>query len=814
MENWYIRDPRPVEEPLISVSCQDLRVAVTPLPIDPFIPGILARIRDSRAVVVTAAPGAGKTTRVPPALAVDGPLIVLQPRRVAARSLAKRIAAEQGWTIGVEVGWHVRFERQFGPKTTVLFATEGILTARLQQDPLLADFRTIILDEFHERSVHADLGIALAKQAWLARSDLRLVIMSATLDAAAVSAYLHECPTVEVPGTSHPLEIRYTPGVGLPEAVNACLRKSAGQVLCFLPGAAEIARARRELTTAMEGFEGPRAGVEIVDLLGSLDAAAQDAAIAATSRRRIILATNIAETSLTVPGVGAVVDTGLHKVARYDPDRAVDSLETERISQDAADQRAGRAGRLGPGVAIRLWHPSDRLRAHREPEIQRVDLSGTVLDILAWGGDPRAFDWFEAPLPDRVDAAFELLERLGATSTGRLTEAGRRMQRAPLNPRLSAILLAAEGAREAALACALLSERHFQSVPPGPRPTHLPTTTSDLLSAVERERDLPQHVLTTARTLESLVQGTDTPARRSIGETELRRALLAGYPDRVGRRREAGSPRVLLASGHGAVVGPESGVRDGEFLIALDVIAGRPGEGAEARIRMASTVERDWLKPTHTRVEHVFDPDAGVVRAMSREYYDALVLVERPAFADPDEVERLLVAAYLSRPLAGADEQVLRRARFAGLGVDVRQLADRAVRGVRTLRDLDLERGLAGDDRRRLDQMAPQAIGVPSGREARLEYQADGSVTAAVKLQELFGLADTPRVGPRREPVLLALLAPNGRPVQMTRDLRSFWERTYPEVRKELRGRYPKHPWPEDPWTARPTARTTRRGVK
>jgi ATP-dependent helicase HrpB len=771
-----------------------------PLPIDAFVPDILEKVRASRAVIVTAAPGAGKTTRVPPALAVDGPVIVLQPRRVAARSLAARIAVEQGWTIGGEVGWHVRFERHFGPTTTVLFATEGILTARLQQDPLLAGFRTIILDEFHERSVHADLGIALAKQAWLARTDLRLVIMSATLDATRVSAYLEHCPIIGVPGTLHPLDVRYAPGAGLPEAVDTCLRESAGHVLCFLPGAGEIARARRELATE----------VDIVELHGSLDAAAQDAAIAPASRRRVILATNIAETSLTVPGVAAVVDTGLHKVARYDPDRAVDSLETERISQDAADQRAGRAARLGPGVVMRLWHRADRLRAHREPEIQRVDLSGTLLDILAWGGDPESFDWFESPAPGRVEAAFELLGRLGATSVGRLTDNGRRMQRLPLHPRLSAILLAATGAREAAVACALLSERHYQSAPPGQRPT----TSSDLLSAVERERDLPHHVLTTARALQVLVAGGDGRAHRSIDESMFRRALLAGYPDRVGRRREAGSPRVLLSSGHGAIVGPESGVRDGEFLVALDVTAGRSGEGAEARIRMASTVERHWLTPTHTRVEHTFDKDAGVVRALSRDYYDALVLVERPAPADPEDVERLLVDAYLSKPLSDADEQLLRRVRFAGLDVDVRVLAARAARGIRTLRALDLERGLTDDERRRLDRMAPLTIGVPSGREARLEYQADGSVNAAVKLQELFGLADTPRVGPRRDPVLLALLAPNGRPVQMTRDLRSFWERTYPEVRKELRGRYPRHPWPEDPWTARPTARTTRRGVK
>jgi len=782
-------------------------VRVTALPIDPFIPEILARVRASRAVVITAAPGAGKTTRVPPALAVDGPLIVLQPRRVAARSLAARVAAEQGWTIGAEVGWHVRFDRRCSPSTAVLFATEGILTARLQQDPLLGDFRTIVLDEFHERSVHADLGIALAKQAWRARSDLRLVVMSATLDAAAVSAYLDGCPIVEVPGTLHPIDVRYAPGTSTTDALIACLRQTSGQVLCFLPGAGEIARAAQDATAAFHGARLP--SVDIVELHGSLDNTAQDAAMAPSSRRRVILATNIAETSLTVPGVAAVVDTGLHKVARYDSDRAIDSLETERISRDAADQRAGRAGRLGPGLAVRLWSQADRLRPHREPEIQRVDLAGTVLDVLAWGGDPLTFDWFETPAADRLEAAAALLERLGATGAGRLTAEGRRMQRLPLGPRLAAILLAAGGAREAALACAVLTERHYRPGSPGQRPT----TTSDLLSIVERERELPEHVVRTAHALQSLVDTGDAP-RRPMTDSLFRRAVFAGYPDRVGRRRAPGSPRVLLSSGHGAVIGPESGVRAGDFLVTVDVIAGRAGEGAEARIRMASAVERDWLRPTHTRVAHVLDADAGVVRAVSRDCYDALTLVERPAPVDPEEVARLLVDAYLSRPRTGADEQLLHRARFAGLDVEVRGLATRAAHGIRSLRELDLERGLTGDERRQIDRMAPPTIRVPSGREARLEYQADGSVSVAVKLQELFGLADTPRVGPRREPVLLSLLAPNGRPVQMTRDLRGFWERTYPEVRKELRGRYPKHPWPEDPWSAPPTARTTRRGVK
>ena len=737
---------------------------------------------------------------------MDGPIIVLQPRRVAARSLATRIAAEQGWTIGTEVGWHVRFERQFSAATRVLFATEGILTARLLQDPLLAGVRTIVLDEFHERSIHADLGLALAKQAWLARSDLRLVIMSATLDSRAVSTYLDGCPTIDVPGTIYPLDLRYAPGLSLAEAAASTANATSGQVLCFLPGAGEIAQVARELDAIRRrGSISP--GTEIVELHGSLPAEAQDAAIAATPHRRIILATNIAETSLTVSGVAAVVDSGLHKVARYDPDRAIDSLDTERISADAADQRAGRAARLGPGIAVRLWHQADRLRPHREPEIHRIELSSTLLDILAWGGDPRAFDWFEAPSPDRVATAFDLLDRLGATSSYRLTDLGRRMQRLPVSPRLSAILLAAGGARVATLACALLSERQYQAtsrVAPA-------TTTSDLLSAAERERDLPPHVLRAARQLQSLVE---TPSRDRLSESQFRRAVLAGYPDRVARRREPGSPRVLLASGHGAVVGSESGVRDGEFLVALDVTAARSSEIVEARIRMASAVDRDWLTPTHTRVEHRFDPAAGVVRAVSRDYYEAIVLVERPIAPEAAEVERLLSDAYLSRPSGAADEQLLRRARFAGLAVDLRSLVERAAQGSRSLAQIDLARGFSGEERRRLEELAPASLRVPSGREARLEYQADGSVSAGVKLQEMFGLADTPRVGPRHEPVLLSLLAPNGRPVQLTRDLRSFWQRTYPEVRKELRARYPKHPWPEDPWTATPTARTGRTGSK
>ena len=388
------------------------RVFYGSLPIDAHVPEIVDAVRRSRAVVVTAAPGAGKTTRVPPALVDDGPVLLLQPRRVAARAIARRIADERGWTLGQAVGWQVRFDRRFSPETRLLVATEGILTARLQQDPLLSDFVTVIIDEFHERSLHADLGLALVKQAWRARADLRIVVMSATLDAHRVSAFLDGCPVVDVPGRQWPLEVSYRPGVAIEEAIAETLPRTTGAVLCFLPGAPEIRRARESLGSRLRG-----AAVPILPLHGGLDADEQDPALRPGGGRRVVLATNVAETTLTVPDVTAVVDTGLHKVARYDPDRAIDSLDLERISLDSADQRAGRAGRTQAGIAVRLWDARDRLRPHREPEIARVDLASTMLDVIAWGGDPRTLEWFEAPPPGAMDAALALLTRLGATGS-------------------------------------------------------------------------------------------------------------------------------------------------------------------------------------------------------------------------------------------------------------------------------------------------------------------------------------------------------------------------------------------------------------
>ena len=729
----------------------------------------------------------------------DGPLLLLQPRRVAARAIAQRIAGERGWTIGEEIGWQIRLERRFSARTKLLVATEGVLTARLQHDPLLSEFRTIVLDEFHERSIHADLAIALAKQAWRARDDLRIVVMSATLDSTAVSAFLDDCPVVDVPGRLYPLDVSYAAGASVGDAVDELTRASTGDVLCFLPGAFEIQRAIDSLNARGLGRD-----ADILPLHGSLDAAAQDQALRRTtsSRRRVIVATNVAETSVTVPGVTAVVDSGLQKVARYDADRAIDSLEVERITADAADQRAGRAARTAPGVVRRLWDARDRLRAHREPEIHRVDLSATVLDVIAWGGDPRQLEWFERPVEDRIEAAVALLVRLGAVRDGALTDVGREMQRLPLHPRLARMLVAANGARQMAQACALLSERQMMA----PRTA---STSSDLLSALDQWASVPPHVQRIAREVEGLVASGSS--RAALSEPEFRRAILAGYPDRVAQRREAQSPRLLLSTGAGATIAPQSGVTSGEFLVALDVQASTRPNDPDARVRLASLVDREWLQPTGVDVVHRFDDTRGTVKAVAVERYGALTLTERPVEADEDKRAEILAGEWTRRGARDGDEQLVRRLRFAGVAVDLPALVLRAAAVARTLDAVDLAAALTFEERRTLDRDAPDAMGVPSGRTARLEYEHDGTVSASVKLQELFGLADTPTIGPRKEPVRLALLAPNGRPVQTTRDLRSFWNTTYAEVRKELRGRYPRHPWPEDPWSATPTARSTKR---
>ena len=720
-------------------------VVQTPLPIDAHVAEIAAHVRAHRSAVIVAPPGSGKTTRIPPVLAAIGRTILLQPRRVAARALARRIAAERGWTIGEEIGWQIRFERKFSDRTRLLVATEGILTARLQSDPLLSDFAVVILDEFHERSIHADVALALAKQAMDSRDDLAVVVMSATIAADDVSHFLGGARIFDVSARRFPIEVQYKAAVSMATAIREQLRDAEGDILCFLPGMRDIERTRAELGNV---------DALVLPLHGSLDVDAQERALAPADRRKVILATNIAETSLTVEGVTDVIDSGVHKVLRFDPETAVDHLVVERIAADSAEQRAGRAGRTRAGRAVRLWDSRDILRPHREPDVRRVDLAPPLLDIVAWGGDPRTFAWFERPPDDRIDAGLALLDALHARDDQE------KLRALPLHPRLARIVIAAHGADDAIAIAVQLSGGAAAEVRE--------------LSSIARR-----------------VLGGNY--RKTVDDATLRRAMLAGYPDRVAQRREAKSPRLLLSSGTGATLAREIDDGNGEFLVILDIT----GE----LVRNARVIEREWLSPTRREVVHEWDGNR--VRAIERSWYGAILLHEQNVAPDAAAAERILAERAKPDPL------LARRVAFAELDVDWPALIENGVAGKRTLDDVHIE--LPFSLRRRLDELAPLTIPLPSGRSATLDYRDDGSIIASAKLQELFGLAESPRIGPHRTPVTFALLSPSGRPVQITQDLRGFWNGAYQDVRKELRGRYAKHPWPEDPWTAPATHRAKRR---
>jgi ATP-dependent helicase HrpB len=767
------------------------------LPVDAVLPELREVLAEHRRAVLVAPPGAGKSTRVPPALTDAGKLILLQPRRVAARSLARRIAAEQGFRVGEEVGWQVRFERRFRADTRLLVATEGVLTARLREDPLLEDFATIVLDEFHERSLHADMALGLAREALEVNEELRLVVMSATLDAAAVAAYLGDCPVLEVPGRLHPVEVEYRPGVGVAAAARDELARGEGHVLAFLPGWREIRRAQ-------DGLGGVEAMV--LPLHGSQPPEEQERALAPSARPKVILATNVAETSLTVEGVTSVVDAGLHRVMRLDASLELDRLETERISRDSAEQRAGRAGRLQPGRAVRLWSRGDVLEPHREPEVRRVDLTATALDVLAWGGDPASFTWFEAPPEERLAHALEVLARLGALESGarpRLTDLGRRLARLPVSPRLGRLLLAAGGGEDAARVCALLGEggRLGELLEAGI------TSSSDVLVMLDRFDRAPGPLRRAAQHFARVASrvGGSAPAPGADQEEALRRAVLAAFPDRVARRREPGGPRLKLAGGHGAVLARESTVKEAEFLVALDVVARR---GDEALVRLASAVEPGWLDGVEEVVVHELTGDGRAVRARRVRRYGALEWGGQTAPADPVEAGPLLAEAMAADLDAVVPVGERARLRFAGVEPDWPALFAQACVGCTSRPDFSLEAWLPPQDRVARDRDAPREWTLPSGRVATLRYDEDGGVALEGKLQEFFGLADAPRLGAARTPVALELLAPSGRPLAVTRDLAHFWREVYPEVRKEMRGRYPKHPWPEDPLAATPTRKT------
>lgn len=850
---------------------------VTTLPIDPFLAGIAQTLRDRGTLVLVAPPGAGKTTRVPPALLAagilgTGTLWVLQPRRIAARAAARRIASELGEPVGERAGYQVRDDGARSARTRILVVTEGILTRRLLEDPSLPGIAGVMLDEFHERSRHADLALAMLREVRATlREDLMLLVASATLDPAPVASFLADArgpaPIVSVPGRPFPVEVRHADGADqrpLDVRVAAAVRTALtggprGDVLVFLPGAFEIRRAR-------EAVESMGEALDVRVLHGDLPGVAQDAALAPATagHRRVILATNVAETSLTIEGVSTVVDSGLARTLRFDPRSGLDRLVLGRIPRASADQRAGRAGRLGPGLALRLYsrHDETGLRPYEEPELLRTDLASPLLDVLLWTArDPALFGWFQPPPASSISLALRLLRRLGAVEGGsfRPTPLGARMAALPVHPRLAALVLAgAERGllREAATLAALVEGRDVLAASRAfgggiPDVDHA----SDLLLRLDLLDDAERSGLSRSR-LSSL--GLDPGASLAVlrlrdlllrrfppethasrpPEADLLRLVLAAYPDRIARRRRPGGTDAILAGGTPLVFDSRCPVRSAGLVAVIETSASPSGPD---RIRLASTVKREWLDALpgdRVRVETArsWDAVAGRVVAQQRVIYDDLVLEENeiPAPLDEETAHLLIEAARVD----------LQRALDPGPGVGRLRVRVSFLRrampelGIPPLDDealLDLLPGLAAGCRRlaqlretplepllrsrlgaralsQLDEHAPDVLGVPSGRDVPLKYDDDGPPVLAVKLQELFGLAATPRVAGGRVGVLLHLLSPAGRPVQVTSDLASFWSTTYPAVRRELRGRYPKHPWPEDPWNAPPRRGTTRSG--
>lgn len=838
-----------------------------PLPIDPFLPEIVASVRRGNLVVV-AEPGAGKTTRVPRALleaglADRGDVVVLEPRRIATRMAARRVAEELGEAVGERIGYTVRFEDVSSPRTRVRFVTEGVLTRRLVADPELRGVAAVVLDELHERSLHADLALAITRALQRAsRDDLRIVAMSATLDAEKVAAFL-DAPIARVPGRRFDVTIEHADAADdrpldrrVAAAAKRLLREEPeGHVLVFLPGAAEIRRAE----AALQG--GARAlGADVVPLHGDLPPAEQDRAVRPSARRKIILATNVAETSLTIDGVVGVVDSGLARVARHSPWSGLPTLELAPICQASATQRAGRAGRTRAGRALRLYtaHDHDTRPAHDAPEIQRVDLAETVLALRARGvRDVGAFPFFEPPPAAALEAAERLLALLGAVSpSGEPTAIGRDLLALPLHPRLAraAIDAASHGLLErGALLAALLAERDLRLAARArlggtDRALAHESGSSDalhrleLFEAVEREGLRAERLrahdldvgggLAVARARDQIVRALRRlPARGGTAHEDrdedevLLRALLAGFPDRVAKRRRAREPDVLLAGGGSARLAESSVVREPELMVAIDAEERR---GA-VEVRTASAIEAEWLLerfPEH--VEDVreirFSPKTGRIEKVSALRYLGLTLDEsrgdaagEPGAADvlaraalDAGIERLLdrdalaqlrlrleLARRVDPSLPAADdarlERVLREAAEGRRSLD-------ELRGVGVL-DLLLA-DLGGDALARLDRLAPASLALPGRKRVAIHYEPDRPPWIESRMQDFFGLAEGPRVG--GEPVVLHLLAPNQRAVQVTTDLAGFWERHYPALRRELMRRYPRHAWPEDPRSAVP----------
>lgn len=821
---------------------------MTELPIDRVLPGVLDHLARQRGLVLVAPPGAGKSTRLPPALLASGILapehpavIVLQPRRVAARAVAARIAAERGWELGREVGYHVRFDRRIGPQTRLRVLTEGVLTRQLLADPFLEGIGAVVLDEFHERSLHTDLALALLREVRdSARDDLRIVVMSATLDPGPVAAFLGAGPVIEITAPAFPVETIYQPpaaGSTLTDWVATAVRRAAEadprDLLVFLPGVGEIRACARVLADL--GRDGL-----VLPLHGRLSADEQDRALRPSERRKVILATNVAETSLTIEGVGTVIDSGLARFAEHDPASGLERLRLGRISRASARQRAGRAGRTAPGRCIRRWSPRDEraMPPADEPEIRRVDLAATVLGLHAWGcTDPRRFGWFQPPPDGAIEAAEQLLKMLGAIdgASGRITALGRDLLSVAAHPRIGRLLIAAaEAGRldEGAALAALLAEGDA-SPPPGPGRGE-----SDLLARLDR---FPARHPRVARVRDEMLRiggrlRSVRPAAPEPGDDALLKLVLRAYPDRVCRRRAADPSAGVMVGGRGVRLDTASVVRQAELFVALDPREESRGGPREARVRTASAVRAEWLAamfPEAMRTERgaVYDVAREKVVGRVRTSYHDLILRDEPyAAVDGAEAADVLAEALTPRAmeLLRADEEaaaLLDRIESLRLWRPDRGLPEigaaaaveclrRMAAGCRSRAEVQARplaegvRSLLGPGQlRTLDELAPDSLRVPSGSRIRLRYEPGRPPVLAIRVQELFGCVETPRIAGGAIAVLLHLLGPNFRPVQITDDLASFWANTYPRVRKDLRARYPKHAWPDDPITARPEAR-------
>ncbi|HSY93925.1 MAG TPA: ATP-dependent helicase HrpB [Candidatus Binatus sp.] len=772
------------------------------LPVDAILPEIIDSLRLRPNLVIVAAPGAGKTTRVPPALLgmVSGEVVVLEPRRIAARLAARRVAWERDEAVGETVGYQIRFEEAVGPRTRLRFVTEGILTRRLLSDPLLKGVDAVVLDEFHERHLESDLALALLKRLQRIRPDLRIVVMSATLDAAPVATYLGDCPILRSTGTLFDLSITHLPyspdplEVQVKSAVELLIAgERTGDILTFLPGAVEIRRAMRACDAVAR-----RVGLLTLPLHGSLPPKEQDRALSPAPQRKLILATNVAESSVTVEGVTAVIDSGLARFASYSPWSGLPTLHVGRVSKASAKQRAGRAARTAPGRVLRLYTEEDYSRRAEQdaPEILRSDLSQLCLALRAMGID-RVNDvaWLDVPTEAAVQRAESLLDRLGASE-----DMAKQLARYPLPPRLARILVEAleRGVGEdGCVAVALLGS--------GVR-----VEKNDLLAAMDLELDhrVLQHI-TQLRRL-ARISGAKS-GQRHHNDDALLMSILAGFPDRVARRR-AGS-QVLLSAGGSAELAGE--VTRYEFMVAVD--AEDRKEKSLPLIRMTARIEPEWLIdlfPDRVKEQSavVWNHAAERVDAVSALRYDELVIQEsRGAAPDAELAADLLAKKALEAGIerfvdVDALDEFTARIEFAGFETpDAPQILRELSSGLRSFAELQkaaadlvsvVERKMGA---RKLHEIAPASIRLKNGRQTKIHYERGKAPWIASRLQDFFGMRDTPRIGPQRTPVVVHLLAPNQRAVQTTTDLAGFWERLYPEVRRELMRRYPKHAWPERP---------------